>query len=205
MATHQIDLLSLLFDTPAEVAPQPAPVALKPTRRHFYRCADCLTVAASEVKTAYHAEGYAAPKHGKCGACGGELEYMGEVQRDRLVKHGLETPCDDRCTNARGPCCDCKCGGANHGSDLLVPVTYDCGGVPRLEVADGKAKIRGQYYRELCAEFRQVWNGRYGRVTDRKRDGHYLDGAEYRMYRDGGRMLEQVPRDPRRARARPEG
>lgn len=30
-----------------------------------------------------------------------------------------ECPCDGRCTSAKGPNCDCSCGGQNHGSDYL--------------------------------------------------------------------------------------
>lgn len=30
--------------------------------------------------------------------------------------HKPEVPCDARCTNAKGPNCECSCGGANHGA-----------------------------------------------------------------------------------------
>jgi len=30
-----------------------------------------------------------------------------------------ESPCDDRCTSARGRKCECSCGGAHHGEDHL--------------------------------------------------------------------------------------
>ena len=32
-------------------------------------------------------------------------------------KHRADVPCDARCTGARGPRCECSCGGANHGRD----------------------------------------------------------------------------------------
>lgn len=32
-------------------------------------------------------------------------------------KHNPDHPCDARCTSAKGPSCECSCGGANHGAD----------------------------------------------------------------------------------------
>jgi len=32
-------------------------------------------------------------------------------------KHRPDHPCDARCTSARGPNCECSCGGMNHGAD----------------------------------------------------------------------------------------
>jgi hypothetical protein len=99
--------------------------------RHFYRCYDCLTVMAAEVFE----------RDAECGLCGGPIEHMGRVERDRLVKHGMECACDFRCTSARGPKCDCKCGGKNHGSGLVIPVRYDMGAKPVL-VAPNSAKAQ---------------------------------------------------------------
>ncbi len=56
---------------------------------------------------------------------------MGRVVGDtQLVTDGMACPCDGRCTGASGPRCDCQCGGVNHGSGKLVPVTYSAGPVP---------------------------------------------------------------------------
>lgn len=45
---------------------------------------------------------------------------MGKVDTGRFLQPQYESPCDGRCTNARGPNCDCQCHGANHGSGRLV-------------------------------------------------------------------------------------
>lgn len=38
----------------------------------------------------------------------------------RAIKGSVtDCPCDGRCTSAKGPNCDCSCGGANHGADYL--------------------------------------------------------------------------------------
>jgi hypothetical protein len=53
-----------------------------------------------------------------------------DTQRNRLYGVRYETPCDGRCTSAKGPSCDCSCGGRNHGSNLLVTVVVDAGSIP---------------------------------------------------------------------------
>jgi len=35
--------------------------------------------------------------------------YKGPIETDH--------PCDIRCTSAKGPLCNCQCGGLNHGAD----------------------------------------------------------------------------------------
>jgi hypothetical protein len=41
------------------------------------------------------------------------------IIRGRVIKGMLrpESPCDDRCTFAKGNLCECSCGGKNHGID----------------------------------------------------------------------------------------
>ncbi len=50
----------------------------------------------------------------------------------RLYENVQRCPCDERCTHARRPVCECSCGGANHGSGCLVEVAIDCGPVPAV-------------------------------------------------------------------------
>lgn len=92
--------------------------------RYFYRCPCCLTVAAINERIS----------RPLCSVCGDNCDFMGRVHRDRLVKEGMECKCDARCTFARGPSCDCKCGGVNHGQGILVFVRRDAGKVPVLEM-----------------------------------------------------------------------
>jgi hypothetical protein len=71
-----------------------------------------------------------------CGLCSGHMESMGKVVRDRLVKECDRCTCDERCTYARGPKCNCKCGGEFHGTGMVVTVKTDAGGVPVVSVPD---------------------------------------------------------------------
>jgi hypothetical protein len=41
-----------------------------------------------------------------------------------------ECPCDARCTNAKGPSCNCSCGGANHGAGHAVDLRCDSVALP---------------------------------------------------------------------------
>lgn len=38
------------------------------------------------------------------------------VALKRIEGHQNETPCDERCTEAKGHKCECSCGGRNHGA-----------------------------------------------------------------------------------------
>src|SRR5206468_12359849 len=53
----------------------------------------------------------------QCGICAGRFESMGRVERDRLIHEHIAAVCDERCTSARGPICNCHCGGQHHGSN----------------------------------------------------------------------------------------
>lgn len=57
---------------------------------------------------------------------------IGPTRYGRLLTPEERAPCDGRCTNARGPNCDCRCGGVNHGSQRVVTVwrCADAGRVP---------------------------------------------------------------------------
>lgn len=88
--------------------------------RHFYKCPLCLCVAAVDAQHQQAIE---------CGHCSEPMEYMGRVYQDRLVKDKTRCACDERCTSARGPKCDCHCGGRNHGRHAVVHVRIECGKV----------------------------------------------------------------------------
>src|ERR1700733_4615367 len=99
--------------------------------RHFYRCADCLAVVATEEKIPVMITsncGYNANLKAVCDACGGRMEYMGETIRRSVSQQSLQKlvgykcACDGKCTNALGPSCDCVCSGENHGTGRVVAV-----------------------------------------------------------------------------------
>lgn len=132
--------------------------------RAYYRCEDCLTIAAAEALAELNCQ---------CGLCGGRVECMGLVRGERLVKSALECPCDHRCTGARGPRCDCPCGGKNHGSGLLVRVVRDVGPVPRFLMPPSRkaAAIAAEWRRGYAAVLAAI--AEYER---RKRDGERIGG-----------------------------
>ncbi len=128
--------------------------------RHFYRCADCLTVSAADEYTT----------GALCGHCNGKIEYMGRVERSRLVETVERCPCDARCTFARGPNCECQCGGDNHGQGILVEFIRDAGPVPVLRptasglAAKQTAKEFREAYAKALVEFQTIESRRGGRV-----------------------------------------
>ncbi len=67
---------------------------------------------------------------------------MGRVERDRLIHEHTAAICDARCTSARGPICNCKCGGQHHGSHRVVRVVRDAGPVPTVTPSTGREQAR---------------------------------------------------------------
>ena len=153
--------------------------------RHFYRCTDCLSVVATEtaIKPVQVPPSYSY-SYGECGACGGDVEYMGEVCRDHLQKTALVCACDDRCTSALGPICSCRCGGENHGTHRVVEVVIEAGKVPKLMVPPD-AKGKADEYRALLFEVVSALDSRYGRLFQQKREGIYLNGSDFCQFCEG--------------------
>lgn len=156
--------------------------------RYFYRCADCLGVAATEtaIEPAKDAHGWPvqpARLNAECGACAGRLEFMGEVYKQRLNNLvGYLCACDGKCTGAVGPSCDCQCGGENHGTGRVVPI-ITTGPIPRLMIPPD-ASQKALAYRALCDQFKAAWDARYRSLTERKRYDR-LDAGEFRRYLEG--------------------
>src|SRR5688572_14840449 len=95
--------------------------------RWFVRCRLCLSIAAIDAISLPKGEI-------QCSACTGPIEIMGRVKDTRLVMDAKVCACDGRCTHAKGPNCDCSCGGKNHGTGALVSITVDMGAVPRINI-----------------------------------------------------------------------
>lgn len=136
------------------------------TKRFFYRCNDCLTVIATEAKIAENAV---------CDACEGTFEYMGATSGAFITTRHEVCACDARCTSARGPVCDCPCGGENHGRETVVPV-YTHLPIPRVMVPKNAA-TKAQEFRSLCEQFKAKWNEQFGDVAERRRNGEWLSPA----------------------------
>ncbi len=124
--------------------------------RYYYRCSDCLSTVVLEEKLSVV----------EC-ACGGRLEFLGPVTDEGRWKRIEERPpCDGRCTGARGPKCDCSCGGKNHGTQFLVTVERD-GGVARVHPPDPEAIRRAEEYRAGITRVRQVLARTFGYQYER--------------------------------------
>jgi hypothetical protein len=86
--------------------------------RHFIRCSFCERPLSVNVETREEL-GFILEQG--CPLCGEKaLRYMGQVRRTNIVKQGVKSACDLRCTNAVGPKCDCPCANENHGTHRLV-------------------------------------------------------------------------------------
>jgi len=179
----------------AHIAPKPA------TDRYFIRCKDCLAINAHDVPRGFNwwhelpTKHFPDPMGWSSGStypicpCGGTLEDMGKVQRSRLVHQHEESVCDDRCTQARGPNCDCKCGGENHGSKRTIVITRDAGGIPQAEIPCNVEN--GRLYREAKESAWKRWYAKYSDVQNRKQEGWIRDFDFYlESERARGRYLE---------------
>ncbi len=121
---------------------------------HYYRCNDCLS-------SMTHADSWL---NAQC-ACGGSLEYLGEVRDDgRAIETAELSICDDRCTSARGISCRCQCGGKNHGTHLTVMVEYD-NGKAIVRPVDARAIERANEYRSAIDQARAAIDSCFGAET----------------------------------------
>lgn len=107
---------------------------MKSPRRSYYKCTDCL-VPVVLVES---------PGGEIACVCGGKLRFMGDIRERRhgsiFVTEHEETPCDDRCTGAIGPSCNCPCGGTNHGTGRTVTVET-IGGKVKMVTEDTSAQM----------------------------------------------------------------
>lgn len=162
--------------------------------RWYVRCRDCLSVASLATELPLPAE---------LGCvCGGKVEVMGRVTRHRRLLVGTEqmTPCDDRCTMARGPKCECPCGAENHGTGLVVQIDRT-EPVPRLVLLDvDTARRRAEEYRAVLDEARAAVDRThaYGRAADQaKGRGEYLLADAWHamhLYRDARARVQHAAR-----------
>lgn len=155
------------------------------TQRHYYRCVDCLTVAAADGPQVWG---------GICGLCSGKLECMGRVQAARLVEEREQCKCDGRCIYAKGPDCECFCNGVNHGQGLLgggfETVTIDRGPVPRLRMIENAKAAT------VAEDWRAAW-GALKAAIESLRAGGYLNGDAWNRLR----LLSDVAHKAKKARS----
>ena len=104
---------------------------------YYYRCNICLSVGAVKAVSSQKL---------KCSLCKEVMEEMGHVFDAKLVKEEERSVCDERCTRASGPSCDCKCNGKNHGTGLTTTVIIVQGDIPEINLNDGLALFRRNQY-----------------------------------------------------------
>ena len=158
--------------------------------RWYVRCNDCLSVAAIECDTNFHA----LIKTVKCGACAGQLEVMGKVQQDAMVTDVEERcPCDERCTCASGPNCNCRCGGEHHGTERVVEIEI-IEGAPKLKVLEPeKARARVVEFGVALAEVEVKLPTAPGRAEyDAKKAGKWLNADMYAEMMKYVRVLNAI-------------
>ena len=149
---------------------------------HYYKCLDCLEVMTTEKYL------YEQP----CVFCGGRLSYMGQVERERVVETQFLTPCDDRCTGAQGPKCNCHCGGANHGSNLIIKVERDRGAAQEMNPVTTErckaAKARVAEFCEIKQLFLAAYSKKFGEIERRKKNREWLSNEDFSKMLEGGRI-----------------
>lgn len=170
-------------------ATNPNPTTTPKVPRWYLRCGDCLSVIAVDTTN---------PPGGKPCVCGGRYVALGKVHKASRSAW-LETtehvcPCDGRCTGARGPSCDCSCGGENHGSNLLVEVVVVEGKVPPIQPPDADAVKRAEEYRaEVHAARVRIGNGGR-RDAAEQRSRCFVDAVTYRLAREYHELSSQIAR-----------
>lgn len=98
--------------------------------RYFFRCHDCLSVFAIEKAVFNQDRGnlhdrWETPEGDEIVCpCSGEVHFMGPVTRHHVYETVDMPACDGRCTEAKGNCCDCICGGVNHGTGRVAVLSF---------------------------------------------------------------------------------
>lgn len=148
--------------------------------RYYLRCKWCLSVGTVEAEYP--------PSAMNCGHCGAPVENMGRVVRGGRVI-GERSVCDERCTCAIGPNCDCQCGGENHGAGLKATVEI-VGSALTLRTPKAKDVERGTAIREAVKARREAISN--DSAYRAKCAGAYVSGAQFARYLTVRRKLEAL-------------
>jgi len=166
--------------------------------RHFLKCAFCErpmsvnAVDGAEIKFILEQA---------CPLCGElALRYMGRVEKTNLVKNGVKSACDLRCTNAIGPKCDCVCSNENHGTHRLVVFSKIVG---KLEVVEKDLLNDNETYlariKRMAAAKNSIkvkvitfLNYKYRHVLEAYKTKRYLDNDEYYKHMTYRQMLQKI-------------
>lgn len=152
--------------------------------KHYYKCVDCLApVCIDTTQTGWREDEL------RCPHCAGDLDWMGRVADGAgvVINQTIDCPCDERCTCAVGPNCDCRCGGQNHGIGIMWK-TIVVGDTVKLEAAGDRASrdsakhsARGREWQALVARYHRAWDAAFDDVTKRRNAG-WIPLADFRLW-----------------------
>lgn len=111
------------------------------TYRHFLHCGDCLQSVYVERPDRRSLSCIV------CAACGGAMEWEGILNNGRIQYNIDGAPCNTLCVDAVGKSCTCSCGGENHGTHKIVPITIDNGRAIVHTLPDDTARQNAEEYR----------------------------------------------------------
>lgn len=165
--------------------------------RHYFKCIDCFAPLAIETTkdTSWREEDL------RCPHCNGYLAWMGRVGGGghTVQQQVSDCPCDERCTCAVGPNCDCRCGGANHGIGMVWKVVT-VGDTNRLEAASATATRKqakhaaaGAEWRDLVARYHRAWDAAFDAVTTRRAAG-WIPFEDFRLWVAGQNTTKEMVR-----------
>lgn len=112
--------------------------------RHYWRCPSCLSII---VTLGDRRATLGSAMVAECSICDRQLDYMGKVYIDRLVKFTSVCACNEKCQSATGPNCCCECGGLNHGVAMYHDIISGTSAIPKILPMDCAAATRRDEYR----------------------------------------------------------
>lgn len=139
---------------------------------NYFRCNECLSTFTSYEE-----------KIDIC-SCEGDVDYMGRVRQDRTVFTEKERcACDERCTRASGPNCDCICGGVNHGTGKTVTIIVELGKAKVKEV-DVNAIDRANEFRKAKTEALERFEIKYKETLEEEKTKGWISNRNlwYEVY-----------------------
>jgi hypothetical protein len=168
------------METCKQIAPR-----LATPRRWYVRCRECLSIS---VVTCAHG-----PTGARCALCDGRIETMGRIEGGHLrTGTRYEPVCDERCTHATGPKCNCVCGARNHGTGREVEFAI-VDSIPRIVPRNPDAA------RAIVAEYRAALAQAMTRIApagraeyEERAAGHWLDGASYGRFMEYSHLVSQI-------------
>jgi hypothetical protein len=102
------------------------------TDRYYFKCTWCERSFACECPS----EDVEAIRKSNCPLCNeATVRVMGRVEKSNIVREVQKPACDRRCTDSKGPSCNCKCNCVNHGTGKLVAFDKIVG---KLEVVNAE-------------------------------------------------------------------